>query len=208
MTGDIAHSAPLVLGIGGSTRSGSSSERIMRSCLAHAEREGFRTQAISGASLRLPLYEADSPERTPEAAVLVAAIRAADGLIIASPGYHGGISGLIKNALDYVEDLRGDERPYLEGRAVACVACASGWQAAGTTLQALRAVVHALRGWPTPLGVAVNTERPVWNGDGRLADEAVAAQLGIATGQVLEFARRWQTGPVGNRHAPRRDAVS
>ena len=119
------------------------------------------------------------------------AVSAADGLIIASPGYHGGISGLVKNALDYVEDLRGDPRPYLDGRAVGCVATAAGWQAAGSTLQALRAVVHALRGWPTPLGVAVNSELPVWSEDGTVADAGLVTQLEILTGQVVDFAHRW-----------------
>ena len=41
-----------------------------------------------------------------------------DGLIIATPSYHGGVSGMIKNALDYIEALRDDARPYLHGRAV------------------------------------------------------------------------------------------
>ncbi len=181
----------MILGIGGSTRGASSSERLLRICLADAERHGARTQLCSGPMLRLPIFEADHDERPPEARALVAAIREADGLIIASPGYHGGISGLVKNALDYVEDLREDVRPYLDGRAVGCIAAASGWQATGSTLQALRSVVHALRGWPTPLGVAVNSELPVWAPDGTLADPALAAQLEILTGQVLAFAHRW-----------------
>ena len=182
---------PMIVGIGGSTRAGSSSERVLRACLAEAERLGARTLAIGGEKLRVPLYEAEDPARPRAALELVAAIREADGLIIASPGYHGGISGLIKNALDYVEDLRGDARPYLDGRAVGCVACAAGWQAAGSTLQALRAVVHALRGWPTPLGLAVNTELSIWGPDGELADPGVAAQLDVMVGQVVGFAQRW-----------------
>lgn len=187
---------PLIVGIGGSTRAGSSSERLMSECLIEAERMGARTRSFSGAALRLPIYEADAPVFTDGARELVQAIRAADGLIIASPGYHGGISGLVKNALDYVEDLRDDPRPYLDGRAVGCIAAASGWQATGSTLQALRSVVHALRGWPTPLGVAVNSELPVWDGQGGLADERLRAQLQTMTGQVLGFARRWGYDPA------------
>jgi FMN reductase len=44
-------------------------------------------------------------------------VRAADVLVIATRGYHSGISGLVKNALDTLEELRDDERPYLDGRA-------------------------------------------------------------------------------------------
>jgi FMN reductase len=183
---------PLIVGIGGSTRAGSTSERVLRACLERAERLGARTLAFSGPALRLPIYEADGSTRTDEARELVRAVASADGLIIASPGYHGGISGLVKNALDYVEDLRRDVRPYLDSRAVGCVATAAGWQAAGSTLQALRAVVHALRGWPTPLGVAVNSELPVWSEDGTVADGGLMTQLEILTGQVVEFALRWR----------------
>lgn len=183
--------SPLIVGIGGSTRAGSTSERVLLTCLEHAERLGARTLVFSGPALRLPIYEADGSAREAPAQELVRAIAAADGLIIASPGYHGGISGLVKNALDYVEDLRRDRRPYLDGRAVGCVAAAAGWQAAASTLQALRAVVHALRGWPTPLGVAVNSESAVWSEDGSMADARLVTQLELLTGQVMEFAQRW-----------------
>jgi FMN reductase len=183
--------APLIVGIGGSTRDGSSSERLLRACLTHAERRGARTEIIGGASLRLPPYEPERADRVAEAGALVEALRAADGIIIASPGYHGGVSGLLKNALDYAEDLRHDSRPYLDGRAVGCISSAAGWQAAGTTLQALRVIVHALRGWPTPLGVAVNSELPLWGPGGRLGDGVLDVQLGIVAEQVVDFARRW-----------------
>jgi len=182
---------PLIVGIGGSTRSGSTSERLLALSLAEVERLGGRTVALPSSALRLPLYEVESPERSPQARELVETIRAADGLLIASPGYHGGISGLVKNALDYVEDLREDARPYLNGRAVGCISAAAGWQAAGSTLQALRAVVHALRGGPTALGVAVNSELPLWAGDGALNDIALEGQLALVAGQVMAFAERW-----------------
>ncbi len=55
---------------------------------------------------------------------MVDSIRQCDGLIVATPAYHGTLSGLVKNALDYLEELRDDERPYLDGRAVGCIVCA------------------------------------------------------------------------------------
>jgi multimeric flavodoxin WrbA len=36
-------------------------------------------------------------------------LRRAHGIIVASPGYHGSMSGLVKNALDYAEDMRDDD---------------------------------------------------------------------------------------------------
>ena len=72
--------------------------------------------------------------------------------MITSPGYHGTVSGLVKNALDYLEELRGDQRPYLDGRAVGLIAVARGWQASVSTLGTLRQVVHALRGLADTVG--------------------------------------------------------
>jgi FMN reductase len=118
----------------------------------------------------------------------VEVLREADGVVLVSPGYHGTVSGLVKNALDYVEDLRTDERPYLDGRAVGCVAAAQGWQAAVTTLTALRQIVHALRGWPTPLGAAVNSRQVVFEPDGTAGDAAVTRTLRTIGEQVVQFA--------------------
>jgi FMN reductase len=93
----------------------------------------------------------------------------------------------VKNALDYTEELRMDARPYLDGRAVACIACASGWQATTTTLISLRSIVHALRGWPTPLGVAINSTVTRFDADGGV-DESVGRQLETAGREVVAFA--------------------
>jgi FMN reductase len=147
------HSAdprPLVVGFGGTTRSGSSSELALRASVRAAEAAGADVVVIPAAELEFPMYRASGPSAT-TSHQFVDAIRRADGLIIASPGYHGGMSGLVKNAIDYLEELRDDERPYLDGRAVGCIACASGWQATSMTLTSMRSTVHALRGWPTPL---------------------------------------------------------
>lgn len=173
---------PLIVGIGGTTRPDSSSERALALALEAAAELGARTQLIGAGDLQLPLYAPEQPERTPDAMRLVEALAAADGLVIASPGYHGGPSGLIKNALDYVEDLRDAPRTYLDGVPVGCIACAHGWQATTTTLQALRSVVHALRGWPTPFGAAVNSAA------GGVADEEVRTQLRLVGRQVAEHA--------------------
>lgn len=177
-----------VVGIGGSLRTDSQSERALRIALDGAERAGARTTVISGADLVLPFYDPAEPNRSPAAYRLVEELRMADGVVLVSPGYHGTVSGLVKNALDYVEDLREDPRPYLDGRAVGCVAAARGWQAAVTTLTSLRGIVHALRGWPTPLGGVVNSAHVMFGAGGDCSDEQVAATLRTIGLQVVEFA--------------------
>jgi FMN reductase len=179
---------PLILGLGGTLRSGSSSELALRHALAAAEQIGARTQLITAAELDLPMYNPDRP-MSAAAAELIDATRRADGLIVATPGYHGGTSGLLKNALDYLQELADDPSPYLHGKAVGCIVTSAGWQAGATTLAALRSIVHALRGWPTPLGVVVNSLQPIADSAGRIVDDRVVGQLDILSEQVVTFAR-------------------
>jgi FMN reductase len=179
---------PLIVGLGGTTAIASSSEQILRETLSRCEARGARTRLFGGQALDLPTYSPSS-SRTEQARALIAALREADGVIIVSPGYHGTISGMLKNALDYVQDMAGDERPYFDGRAVGLVAVAAGWQATGSTLATLRTIAHALRGWPTPLGVAINAVQADFDEDRRPIDPANLAQLDMLAGQVVGFAR-------------------
>ncbi len=183
---------PLIVGIGGSTRKQSTGELALLLALQSAEREGARTLMFPGPFLaRMPIYSPERFERNAEQRELVEAVRQADGLILASPGYHGGISGLVKNALDLLEDLRNDQRPYLDGRAVGCIVTASGWQTVGSALSSLRSIVHALRGWPTPLGAGLNIAEKLFDSSGACLDPVAAKQLTTVGRQVGEFARRW-----------------
>ena len=170
-----------IVGIGGTLRADSSSERALTHALRRAAELGARTTCFGAADLDLPMYDPAHREPDPRGARLVAALAAADGVIVSTPGYHGGVSGLVKNALDHVEALRDDPRPYLDGRAVGCIVCAHGCQAGGTTLTSLRSVVHALRGWPTPLGVVINSAVP--------DPHVTGGQLDLLAHQVVDFAR-------------------
>ena len=181
---------PLILGLGGTVRPGSSTERALAASLRTAEAGGAETRLLGGDFLaRLPIYNPSTTEPTPEQAELAEAVRKADGLIVASPGYHGSISGIMKNALDSLEVLRGDARPYLTGRAVGCIITADGWQAAGTTLTAMRSIIHALRGWPTPFGAALNATTNLFDPEGDCLEPKDAWQLATVGEQVLEFAQ-------------------
>ncbi|MCI4337643.1 MAG: NAD(P)H-dependent oxidoreductase, partial [Thermoplasmata archaeon] len=180
--------APLIVGIGGTARPNSSTERLLRLALADAEAAGARTRLFAADALDLPPYDpAGHPVSASPARELIDALAVSAGVVIASPGYHGGISGQLKNAIDYIEDLREADIPYLEGRAVGIIVCASGWQATSTTLASIRSVVHALRGWPTPLGVAVNSGAVEYDEDG-LPVGPVRDQLRIMVDQVVGFA--------------------
>jgi FMN reductase len=186
---------PYIVALGGTTRIGSSTQRALALCLRELATLGAETHLLTGPDLDLPPYTPGA--RLPDkAGPIVTELRRADGIILGTPGYHGGISGLVKNALDYVEELRNDERPYLEGRAVGCVVTAAGEQGAVTTLLALRSVVHALRGWPTPLGVAIVTSSEMFGSTGECLSEKIDGQLRVLSQQVFVFVSAYTRTPV------------
>ena len=174
-----------IVGIGGTARQDSTTEKALRAALDAAQRLGAQTELFSADELDLPMY--GSAALTPRANALIDAIRRSDGILIASPSYHGSISGQVKNALDYVEELSRDERPYFEGRAVGCIVCAYGAQSIGTAIIAMRSVVHALRGWPTPLAAGISAVGLSFGADGRCTKPSVQQQLEAVVGQVWGF---------------------
>ena len=182
----------LVVGLGGSTSAESFSNVLLHRCLGYAAERGARTVVFDGARLaRLPIFTPEAAV-TDEARELADAVRAADAVVVATPGYHGGMSGLVKNALDHLELLRDEPRPYLDGRAVGVIVAAAGWQACGTTLVSVRSAIHALRGWPTPLGVTANSVEQA------VDDVRVDGALELLAGQLLDFAG-WQAAARADR---------
>ena len=89
-----------LLGISGSLRSQSTNTAVLKSLCA---RLGDQAEMSLFALNDIPLYNADiETEALPASvAALKEAIAQADGLIICSPEYNYGTSGVLKNALDW-----------------------------------------------------------------------------------------------------------
>jgi FMN reductase len=190
---------PHIVGIGGTVKSGSNTELALNAVLSIARSLGATITLIAGPELaQLPLYAPDSTARTPAQRRFIDVVRHADGLILATPSYHAGISGLIKNAVDLLEDLRDDVRPYLDGRAVGCVVVGAGWQGPGATLTSVRTIVHALRGWPTPLGLTLNSGERLFDQNGIPFDSRTHDCMRTLASQVVEFAQRFTTRLSGD----------
>jgi FMN reductase len=181
---------PFVIGIGGTLRLGSSTEMALVAALRAAEELGAHTRLFHGRFLaRLPHYDVATTERTADEVDFVQTLRAADAVIIGTPAYHAGVSALVKNALDLLQDLVRDDPPYLDGKPVGCVITAGGVQAAGQTLSALRAIVHALRAWPTPAAATLVAAPKLFDPNGGCISPEASAQLELVARQVLAFRR-------------------
>lgn len=195
-------SSPRLVFLSGSLTPGSRTDRLGRWCARHCAGRGAAVDVFRGQDLEFPFYRPGESDRTERQRRYLHALAVADGVVLLSPAYHGAVSGLLKNALDYVNDLAGDPRPFLAERAVGCVAVAAGEQGASSTLQTLRTVCHSLRGWPTSLGVALCRERAEVGTDG--APQALGAREQLLTmlDQVLTLStmcasrRPMQAGPV------------
>ena len=112
---------PRLLLISGSLRRDSSNTKL----LSEALRLFGPAEAVWG-DLRLPLYDADleAEHGIPEAVARLAdQMRAADGVVIATPEYNKNLPGVLKNALDWVS--RTKPAP-LAGRPVAILSSAAG----------------------------------------------------------------------------------
>ena len=178
-----------IIGVGGTPRPGSSTERALVHALSAAEAAGARTKLFGGEFLeRLPHFNPGPDGPSLEQTELAQAIREADGVILATPGYHGSLSGVVKNALDTLELTRTDPLPYFHGRPVGIIITADGAQAGGTTLMAVRSIIHAMRGWPTPFGAALGSQG-LFDPDGAFREPKDAAQVALVAEQVMEFAK-------------------
>lgn len=89
-----------LLGISGSLRAASVNRKLIREAARLGEFDTFVE-----ADLRLPLYDGDLEAADgipPSVQMLATQINAADAVVISTPEYNKGISGVLKNALDWV----------------------------------------------------------------------------------------------------------
>jgi FMN reductase len=179
-----------IVAIGGTMRPGSSTERALDVAIAAARDEGAEVSVFDGTYIaHLPHYR--GPDWSEDKGLeMIEAVRTADGVLLASPGYHGTVSGMVKNAIDYLEELAKDRRPYLDGRPVGLIVTAFGHQAANSGMSTMRTIAHALRGWPTPFGAAVKVGPDSFHENGACLDPTVQGQLELVGRQVAQAAGR------------------
>ncbi|BAL90292.1 putative NADPH-dependent FMN reductase [Actinoplanes missouriensis 431] len=179
---------PLVVMVSGSLRPGSTSDRVAEWCARQCAEEGVRPVVLPGAALEFPFYRPGLSAGHDGVRGFLATMAAADGLVLISPAYHGTVTGLLKNALDYLNDLDGP-LPFLDGRPVGCVAVGAGVQGAVSTLATLRTVSHALRAWPTPLGVTVTESGAFGVTATSAAERQCRTRMAALVGQVASMSR-------------------
>ncbi|MGY2060300.1 NADPH-dependent FMN reductase [Nocardia gipuzkoensis] len=178
---------PHVVVLSGSINPGSGSELLAHWCAEQCESLGASTTVFDGADLDFPFYRPGVAAKFGGVQRFLAELELADAVVLISPAYHGSVTGLLKNALDYVNEIAGP-RPFLDGRPIGCITLSAGAQGGGSTLACLRTIAHALRGWPTPLGVTLTRAQSVLAPTGE-ADVRCVRQMRELVSQVLLMAR-------------------
>jgi len=120
---------PNLLGLSGSLRADSTNTKLM-----HNAARLFGPAEFTRGDLRLPLYDGDVEDASgaPDAATrLHRQIEQADAIIISTPEYNKALSGVLKNALDWVSRIK--PNPWA-GKPVAVVSAAGG-RSGGETAQ-------------------------------------------------------------------------
>ena len=137
-----------VLGVAGSTRGQSYSTRALKAALAHAEKLGAETRLLELGNAGIPFY---NPEAAPskELQDASASISWADAIILASPDYHGSMSGTLKNFLDhFYEEFAGKLFGYI----------VASHEKGLTVMEQMRTAVRQCYGWSMPYGVSIHGE--------------------------------------------------
>lgn len=187
-----------IVGLGGTLRERSTSRWALERALQSAEAAGATTELLALYDLNLPMF---IPGKSVEAydssvARLLEAVRKADGLLISTAGYHGTLVGATKNALDFLEFLSEDERPYLHERAVGLIATASGEIAGVNAINAMIHTVYALRGTVVPRLVPIPRPREAFDAQGQVVDAKAAGRLDQLGRMVVETANKFQPSSV------------
>lgn len=167
-----------IVGFSGSLRAGSYNTALLRAAASMMPADS----RLHEASIRpFPLYDADE-EAThgipAEVAAMKDAIAAADGLLLATPEYNNSMPGVAKNAIDWLSRPSSDIARVFGGKPVAIVGASPGGFGTILSQDAWLPVMRTLRAQLWSGGrVMVSRAGSVFDGDGRIVDERVAAAL-------------------------------
>ena len=178
-----------VLGIVGSLRHGSFNRALMEAAI-ELEPAGMRIEEFDLGSI--PLYNADldTDERRPDVVRrLKDAIAEADGLLISTPEYNHGVSGVLKNAIDWASRPAGTSP--LAGKPVAIMGAAPGVLGTARGQQHLKLVLISTMAllMPHP-GVVVGQAHEKFDAEGRLIHEPTRDFLATFLRELEAWIRR------------------
>ena len=172
-----------VVGLLGSLRPGSYTRMALATALQGSAELGAEIQLLDLSNYELAFCLGKDQGNYPaDVYRLKSSVRRAQGIILATPEYHGGYSGVLKNALD----LMGFEE--FASKMIGLVGVSGGSTGAAGALASLRTVGRSLRAWVLPLQVSIAEGRNAFDKDGHLKDSRLHERLLELGRQVARFA--------------------
>jgi len=191
-----------IVGICGSLRPSSYTCMALEIALQGAQELGAQTRILDLQDYDLTFVDGRRTSYPEGVQRLKAEVQAADGIIIGTPEYHAGMSGVLKNALD----LMGFDE--FGGKMMGLIGVSGGTMGAINALNSLRAVGRALHAWVIPQQVTIPQGWKIFRADGYLEDEQYRERL-LDVGrqvarftymhssqQVQEFLEMWEQAPT------------
>ncbi|KAB0240298.1 NADPH-dependent oxidoreductase [Microcystis aeruginosa EAWAG127a] len=173
-----------IVGINGSLRSGSYSTMALEVAISRLGALGVETEIIDLRKLSLPFCNGgDDYSDYPDVAKMQQTVKSAAGLILATPEYHGSVSGVMKNALDLMsfEELSGK---------VAGLISVLGGQSNSNALNDLRIILRWVHAWVIPEQISLGQAWKVFNEEGKIIDEKLSQRFDAFARSLVDNTRK------------------
>lgn len=172
-----------IIAICGSLRPISYTRMALTIALQGAQQTGVSTQMIDLRDYQLIFCDGrDRDDYPPDVIRLRNQVSQAQGIILGTPEYHGGYSGVLKNALDLMSFRE------MQGKMVGLVGVGGGRLGATTSLNSLRTVGRWLRAWVIPEQVSIPNSSSQFDEHGQLHNPNLETRLLELGRQVARFA--------------------
>ena len=175
---------PKIVAFAGSLRKDSFNAVLAKIAATGAVYAGAEVEVLSLADYDVPLFNEDLEKQgVPQGvAELKTKIREADGLLVTSPEYNGSISGVLKNALDWLSRTEADQKPAFRDTTVALLSTSPGGLGGLRGLNHVRDIFVGMGSLVLSNQVAVPSAYQAFNDSGELSDEATRDRVnGLAT---------------------------
>lgn len=172
-----------VVAICGSLRDGSTTQKGLKIALRGAAAIGAETELIDLRDRDLPFCKEVDAEDSEAIQRLRKDVASAQGIIWGTPEYHGGYSGVLKNALD----LMGFDE--FEGKVVGLLGVSGGRMGGLNALMNLREVARAVHAWAIPTQAGIPHASQAFDEDGELKDDKLRERVESMGRDVARFAR-------------------
>lgn len=179
-----------IVGIAGSLRPDSYSQKALAIAAERVGALGAEVEILDLRSLNLPFCDGgDDYSDYPDVARLQQAFRQADGIILATPEYHGSVSGVLKNALD----LMGFEE--FTDKVVGNISVLGG-QPNSNALNDLRTILRWVHAWVIPEQVAIGQAWKAFDANGSLTDESLSKRFDAFAKSLVDNTRKLRSVAV------------